>query len=183
MFGWFLRPSTKSAIGRLTVGVLPFRLRPRPARASASRVADRMHRVHQIAQRHGFVRPRVHVTRRLGMRHQRHAVAHSVGLVRLGNRHVRPHPLRRPREIDRLHPWPARRPAHAPGSPRYPVHEGAAAGAVPYAPAAQGWVLGRSQGSPVAPMKLSVPDEAWPAVPLNRMTCVDHPLESTICAK
>ena len=31
--------------------------------------------------------------------------------------------------------------------------------------------------------KRRVPDAAWPAVPLNRMNCVDHPPESTICGK
>ena len=41
MFGGFLRPGTRSSIGRLTVGVFPFRLRPRPARAPASRGAHR----------------------------------------------------------------------------------------------------------------------------------------------
>ena len=30
---------------------------------------------------------------------------------------------------------------------------------------------------------MSVPDEAWPAVPLNRMNCVDQPPESAICGK
>ena len=43
--------------------------------------------------------------------------------------------------------------------------------------------MGRSSGCPDASIKLSVPDAAWPAVPLNRMNCVDHPPESTICGK
>ena len=30
---------------------------------------------------------------------------------------------------------------------------------------------------------MSFPDEAWPAVPLNRMNCVDQPPESAICGK
>ena len=29
-------------------------------------------------------------------------------------------------------------------------------------------------------MKRNVPDEDWPAVPLNRMNCVDQPPESAI---
>ena len=32
-------------------------------------------------------------------------------------------------------------------------------------------------------MKFSVPDAVWPAVPLNRMNCVDQPPESARCAK
>ena len=51
-----------------------------------------------------------------------------------------------------------------------------------YAPAAQGYG-DRSCGFPDASVRLSVPDEFWPAVPLNRMNCVDHPAESARCAK
>ena len=36
---------------------------------------------------------------------------------------------------------------------------------------------------PSGPRKLSVPDDACPAVPLNKTNCVVHPPESAICGK
>ena len=41
----------------------------------------------------------------------------------------------------------------------------------------------RSSGCPAWSMKLKVPADVWPAVPLNRTNWVAHPPESAMCGK